>query len=79
MKKIDMKATGENIKAKCEEAKLTPKDISHLFNLDLSTIYYWYQGKVLPRFDIAFNLADMCGCKIDDFIVSEKENDDGED
>ena len=71
-----MKATGENIKAKCEQNNLSPKDISRLFNLDLSTVYYWYQGKALPRFDIAYNLAEMCNCKIDDLVVLEKEDDD---
>ena len=72
-----MKATGENIKSRCEQAKITPKDIAHTFNLDLSTVYYWYQGKALPRFDIAYNLAEMCGCKIDDLVVLEKEENDG--
>jgi len=78
LKKIDMKATGENIKNICEKVELAPKDISRLFNIDLSTVYYWFQGKVLPRFDIAYNLADMCNCKIDDFIVPEEEEEDGE-
>lgn len=75
MKVIDMKATGENIKSICEKSNLTPKDISRLFNIDLSTVYYWYQGKVLPRFDIAYRLAEMCKCKIDDFIKPKEEED----
>ena len=66
--------TGENIKEKCEKADLSPKDLSRVLDLDISTIYYWYQGKTLPRFDIAYTLAEMCGCTIDDFIIPIKED-----
>ena len=53
MRKIDMIATGKSIKAHCEQAGFSPKDLSRELNLDLSTVYYWFQGKVLPRFDTA--------------------------
>ena len=78
MKTIDMIKTGENIKERCEKADLSPKDLSRALDLDISTIYYWYQGKTLPRFDIAYTLAEMCGCKIDDFIIPIKEETNGE-
>ena len=73
-----MKQTGENIKEKCEKAGLSPKELSRTFDMDISTIYYWFQGKTMPRFDIAYALADMCSCKIDDFIIPIKEAEEDE-
>ena len=74
MKRIDMKATGENIKKWCENAGVTPKDLSRELNLDISTIYYWFQGKTLPRFDTAYTIAEICGCTMDDLIIVKKED-----
>ena len=70
-----MKATGENIRAKCEAIGLSPKDLSRLLNLDLSTIYYWFQGKTLPRFDVAYGIAELCMCSLDDLIIVKEEDD----
>lgn len=78
MKKIDMEQTGKNIKEKCEKAGLSPKELSHTLDIDISTIYYWFQGKTMPRFDIAYALAEMCNCKIDDFIIPVKEAEEDE-
>jgi len=75
LKIFDAKATGENIKTKCEQANITPKDISRVLNVDLSTPYYWFQGKSLPRMDVACRLADMCKCSLDDLFVLVEEED----
>ena len=74
MRKIDMIATGKSIKAHCEQAGFSPKDLSRELNLDLSTVYYWFQGKVLPRFDTAYSIAEMCNCNMDDLIVLKEDN-----
>ena len=74
MKVFDAKATGENIKQRCEQANITPKDLSRLLNLDASTPYYWFQGKSMPRMDVACALADMLKCSLDDlFIMTDDE------
>ena len=70
-KKINMKATGENIKKRCEAQKISPDELARLFNLDLSTPYYWFQGKSLPRWELAFNLADVLSCRLEDLFVLE--------
>lgn len=72
LRKIDMKASGENIRKRCEQAGLNPKELSRTFDIDISTVYYWFQGKSLPRFDIAYGLAQLCGCYLDDLIVLEE-------
>ena len=76
MKKIDMKATGENIKRKCEQVGMSPKDLSRELNLDISTVYYWFQGKTLPRFDTAYSIAEICECDMDDLIILREEDED---
>ena len=68
-----MKATGENIKQRCENQKLTPEELSRLFNLDISTPYYWFQGKSLPRWELAFNLAEVLSCTLEDLFVLESD------
>ena len=76
MKRINMQATGESIKVHCEQAGLTPKDLSRVLNLDISTIYYWFQGKSLPRFDTAYSIADLCKCDMSDLIVLKEDTED---
>ena len=70
-----MKATGENIKQRCKDADVTPEDLTRYLNLDLSTPYYWFQGKSLPRWDLAFNVADLLKCSLEDLFVLEKDED----
>lgn len=72
-KKINMKATGENIKKRCEAQKISPDELARFFNLDLSTPYYWFQGKSLPRWELAFNLADILSCRLEDLFVLESD------
>lgn len=79
MIRIDMKATGENIKKKCEAQHISPEDLTRYFNLDLSTPYYWFQGKSLPRWELAFNIADLLKCNLEDLFVLEKDEDDEDD
>jgi DNA-binding XRE family transcriptional regulator len=68
-----MKATGENIKKRCEAQKISPDELARFFNLDLSTPYYWFQGKSLPRWELAFNLADILSCRLEDLFVLESD------
>ena len=75
---IDAKATGENIRKRCDDAGLTPEYLSRVLNLDLSTLYYWFQGKSLPRWEVAVVLADMLKCHLDDLIVTVVEQDEEE-
>lgn len=80
MIRVDMQATGENIKARCVKEGVTPEYISRYLNLDLSTPYYWFQGKVLPKIPIAFNLAEMLNCSLEDlFVVEDDEEGEFED
>ena len=76
---IDAKATGEQIRKLCEDAGYTPEDISRLLNLDTSTPYYWFQGKSFPRWETAFNLAELLSVKgakvgIEDLFVFERDD-----
>lgn len=72
--KINMQATGENIKKRCNESDLSIETLSRLLDLDLSTMYYWFNGKTLPRWEIAVNLAGLLGCKLDDLIILEEDS-----
>ena len=73
---INMKATGENIRKKIDSVGVSPEELSKILDLDISTLYYWFQGKTLPKWESAVNIADMCHCRLDDLIVLEQEDED---
>ncbi|MBP5423785.1 MAG: helix-turn-helix transcriptional regulator [Paludibacteraceae bacterium] len=74
MQKVNEIATGLAIKQKCIESNLTPKELSNMFNVSLTTPYLWFTGKAMPRVDTLVALCGIFGCKIDDVIVTEADD-----
>ena len=67
---IDIKATGENIKALMKSTGVTPTEIKEWCNFTtVKPIYHWIHGRHLPSVDSLVILACMFGCKVDDIIV----------
>ena len=67
---IDIKATGENIKALMKSTAVTPTEIKEWCNFTtVQPIYHWIHGRHLPSVDSLVILACMFGCKVDDIIV----------
>ena len=75
MAKLNMKATGELLQIKCQNAGYKPKDLSILLNIDTSTPYYWFSGKVMPNWNIMVTLSRLLGEKIDDLLVVQEDED----
>ncbi len=70
--KIDIKATGENIKALMDSTGVTPTEIKEWCGFTtVMPIYHWIHGRNLPSLDSLAILACMFGCKMDDIIVLE--------
>ena len=78
MIQINMKATGELLHNLCKNAGYKPKDISILFNTDVTTPYYWFNGKVMPSWTTMVNLSRLLNVKIDDMIVVDEDADENE-
>ena len=76
MVKIDMQATGKLIREKCDAAGMTPTELCRQLNLAVTTPYYWFEGKSLPRLETFLNLAERLGCELKDLYVLQTEDDD---
>ena len=73
MYQVDFKATGLNIKQKCEQSNYTPKDLSQLLNTSLTTPYLWFDGKMMPKLNTLVSLSKLLGCTVDDILIIEEE------
>lgn len=71
---IDIKKTGQKIKALCKERNITVKDIQkELYIGAFQSVYDWFSGKSLPSLDNLFRLSKMLNVHMEDMIevVSE--------
>lgn len=70
MLKIDLVATGQNIKYLIKQNNLRIVDVQQALGFSTSqAIYKWFVGKTLPTIDNMVILADLLNCKIDDIII----------
>lgn len=76
--RIDLKATGKNIRRLMEESGLTPSDIQDAMCFtSVQAIYKWFYGKNMPTLDNLVILAQMFGVTIDNIVVVKRGADDG--
>ena len=72
---IDMVKTGQNIVTLRKKAGLSVKDLQDAFGFgNPQAIYKWQQGLGLPTIDNLVVLATLLGVKLDDFIVTDRQN-----
>lgn len=70
-----MAATGINIAKMRQAAGLTVKDLQQIFGFATpQAIYKWQNGTAMPTVDNLVILAAIFGCKIDDLLVVETNN-----
>lgn len=70
MRTINLKATGERIRAKRKALGLTMQDvIDRLYLGSLTAVWKWEKGMCLPTLDNLVNLAEAFGCEPMDLIV----------
>lgn len=75
MPTINMAATGINIAKMRQAAGLTVKDLQQIFGFATpQAIYKWQNGTAMPTVDNLVILAAVFGCKIDDLLVVETNN-----
>jgi transcriptional regulator with XRE-family HTH domain len=72
---IDMVKTGQNIVTLRKKAGLSVKDLQDAFGFGTpQAIYKWQQGLALPTIDNLVVLATLLGVKLDDIIVTDRQN-----
>lgn len=69
MIKVDVKASCEKIKEKCDQAQLTPKQLQESLGVTVTAPYVWLNGKGLPKIETLLNLCELLHCTITDLLV----------
>ena len=70
MATIDMKATGENIRAFIKKNKMKITEVQAAFGFNTpQAIYKWMRGDTIPTIDNIVVLADIFGVGIGDIVV----------
>ena len=71
---IDLKATGQNIKALRKSAGISVRDLQTVLGFtNPQAIYKWQNGESLPSIDNLVILAAVLGVSIDEIIVTDGE------
>ena len=75
MPTINMVATGINITNMRQAAGLTVRDLQQIFGFATpQAIYKWQNGTAMPTVDNLVILAAVLGCKIDDLLIVDTNN-----
>lgn len=71
---IDMKRTGQNIKAACAREGITVKQIQEELNIGaFQSIYNWFSGKALPSLENFYGLCQILNVSMESLIAQQQE------
>ena len=73
MWKVNMRATGLEIKQRCIRAGYEPKVLAERLDVALTTPYMWFNGEVMPKLNTLVSLAKLLNCTVDELLVTEEE------
>ena len=75
---IDMKKTGENIRARLYGARISVRRMQKMLGLSCpQSIYRWIAGQSMPSLDHLFRMSRILGCTMEDLIAERYPEDDG--
>ncbi len=70
---INLKKTGENIKALMDNKEISAKTIQKKCGFSTrNTIYKWLKGACLPSIDNLVILAELLETNVDDLLIKEE-------
>lgn len=73
--RIDMKATGQNIKALIRQRGYTVREIQQYFGFTYpQSVYHWFDGRNLPTVDNLYALSELLQVSMDQLIVGTRMN-----
>lgn len=75
MVRINLKETGKLIESKCVEQGYKAKQLSEILDVQITSPYAWFNGKVMPQFDTFVKLCSLLKCSMEDLIVFETDED----
>ena len=67
--KVNLKATGANLRRLMEGKGITAKDVKEYLNLSsVQSVYYWWNGTNMPTVDNLYALSRMLQVPIDELV-----------
>ena len=69
---IDMKATGQRLRALRKQKGLTIKAVCEALGISPQAMGKWESGKALPTLDNLFALSFLYETKMDDMLIEDK-------
>jgi DNA-binding XRE family transcriptional regulator len=60
------------IKVRLAELNMKQKDLSEELNVTKQTMSGWITGRVTPTLEMAFRIAKLLDCKVDDLFTYEE-------
>lgn len=73
---IDVKATGERMKALCREEGLSASKIKGQLSLScVQTVYKWFSGQNIPSIENFYALSLMLGVTMEEMLVTKNKPD----
>lgn len=67
---IDMKATGENIKALMNSAEITVSDVQKYFGFaNPQAVYHWINGERIPQIDNLLALSKLLNVPLENLLI----------
>ena len=70
MLRVDVKASCEKIKTRCEELKLSAKQLQETLSVEVTAPYVWLTGRGLPKLETLMNLCQLLQCSVEELIVT---------
>lgn len=74
MIKVDVNASCELIKKRCEDAGLTAKQLQEYLGVTVTAPYMWLYGRGLPKLNTMLNLCELLHCTIMDLLVIQNDD-----
>lgn len=66
---VDMKATGDNIRAICRKSGFKVSDVADAAGISKTAVYKWFNGTAMPTIDNIVILASIFNVKMDDIVA----------
>ena len=66
---VDVKATGDNIRAICAKTGTKVSDVADAVGISKTAVYKWINGSAMPTVDNIVILASIFNVRMDDIVA----------
>lgn len=70
MVRINMRLTGENIRSRLKDKKITRMMIADRLCISRGAVQKWLNGNNMPTVDSLLNLCEVLDCSVEELIIA---------